>query len=172
MYYCIWPLDGVGDRFNSHVNLMAQMDLIKKKNRSKPVKNKATLRHTPFASKYPAGDSRKKACQRATQQSASRSAATPCTQGDGNSVGFAGSLALLRNRKPFTDGEFATHLECWNIVWLSWKYILKNVTFFFLALSAKKVPDPWLSGWCRVQNSLHHFLHVWFLSICKITSTQ
>lgn len=28
-------------------------------------------------------------------------------QGDGNSTSFAGSLAIVRNAKPFTDGEYA-----------------------------------------------------------------
>uniref|UniRef100_A0A3Q4N3W6 HAT C-terminal dimerisation domain-containing protein n=1 Tax=Neolamprologus brichardi TaxID=32507 RepID=A0A3Q4N3W6_NEOBR len=58
-------------------------------------------RHTTFASKYPAGDSRKKACQELLcREQAS----------DWNSASFAGALAIVRNGKPFTDGEYAKTL--------------------------------------------------------------
>uniref|UniRef100_A0A3Q3ALR4 SPIN-DOC-like zinc-finger domain-containing protein n=1 Tax=Kryptolebias marmoratus TaxID=37003 RepID=A0A3Q3ALR4_KRYMA len=59
------------------------------------VKRHFDTRHATFASKYPAGDSRKKHLRVWTRQ------------GDYNSASFAGSLAIVRNGKPFTDGEYA-----------------------------------------------------------------
>ncbi|XP_039618299.1 protein ZBED8-like [Polypterus senegalus] len=64
---------------------------------------------TTFASKYPAGDSRKKACQELLcRVQSSQQQLRVCTQqGDWNLAIFAGALAIVRNRKPFTDGEYA-----------------------------------------------------------------
>uniref|UniRef100_A0A3B4XJK6 HAT C-terminal dimerisation domain-containing protein n=1 Tax=Seriola lalandi dorsalis TaxID=1841481 RepID=A0A3B4XJK6_SERLL len=62
------------------------------------VKRHFDTRHATFASKYPAGDSRKKAQQQLRVWT---------RQGDYNSASFAGSLAIVRNGKPFTDGEYA-----------------------------------------------------------------
>uniref|UniRef100_A0A8C5H083 HAT C-terminal dimerisation domain-containing protein n=1 Tax=Gouania willdenowi TaxID=441366 RepID=A0A8C5H083_GOUWI len=62
------------------------------------VKRHFETRHATFASKYPAGDSRKKAQQQLRLWT---------RQGDYNSASFAGSLAIVRNGKPFTEGEYA-----------------------------------------------------------------
>uniref|UniRef100_A0A3B4FRD4 Tc1-like transposase DDE domain-containing protein n=1 Tax=Pundamilia nyererei TaxID=303518 RepID=A0A3B4FRD4_9CICH len=58
-------------------------------------------RHTTFASKCPAGDSRKKACQELLWYG---------MVWYWNSASFAGALAIVRNGKPFTDGEYAKTL--------------------------------------------------------------
>ncbi|XP_072262903.1 general transcription factor II-I repeat domain-containing protein 2A-like [Pyxicephalus adspersus] len=65
--------------------------------------------HTTFASKYPAGDSRKKACQEllCRVQASQQHLRVWTQQGDWNSASFAGALAIVRNGKPFTDGEYA-----------------------------------------------------------------
>ncbi|KAG7475965.1 general transcription factor II-I repeat domain-containing 2-like [Solea senegalensis] len=73
------------------------------------VKRHFDTRHASFASKYPAGDSRKKACQELVSRvHASQQQLRVWTrQGDYNSASFAGTLAIVRNGKPFTDGEYA-----------------------------------------------------------------
>uniref|UniRef100_A0A3B3HT75 HAT C-terminal dimerisation domain-containing protein n=1 Tax=Oryzias latipes TaxID=8090 RepID=A0A3B3HT75_ORYLA len=73
------------------------------------IKRHFDTRHAAFASKYPAGDSRKKACQELLSRvEASQQQLRVWTQqGDGNSASFAAALAIVKNGKPFTDGEFA-----------------------------------------------------------------
>lgn len=73
------------------------------------VKRHFDTRHAAFALKYPAGDSRKKACQELLSQvQASQQQLHLWTrQGDYNSASFAGSLAIVKKGKPFTDGEYA-----------------------------------------------------------------
>ncbi|CAJ1078465.1 general transcription factor II-I repeat domain-containing protein 2-like [Xyrichtys novacula] len=73
------------------------------------VKRHFDTRHATFASKYPAGDSRKKACQELLSrvQATQQHLRVWTRQGDYNSASFAGSLAIVRNGKPFTDGEYA-----------------------------------------------------------------
>uniref|UniRef100_A0A3B3BXB9 SPIN-DOC-like zinc-finger domain-containing protein n=1 Tax=Oryzias melastigma TaxID=30732 RepID=A0A3B3BXB9_ORYME len=73
------------------------------------VKRHFDTRHATFASKYPAGDSRKKACQELLSrvQASQQQLRVWTRQGDYNSPSFAGSLAIVRNKKPFTDGEYA-----------------------------------------------------------------
>ncbi|GLD61856.1 general transcription factor II-I repeat domain-containing protein 2-like protein [Lates japonicus] len=73
------------------------------------VKRHFDTRHATFASKYPAGDSRKKACQELLSrvQASQQQLRVWTRQGDCNSASFAGSLAIVRNGKPFTDGEYA-----------------------------------------------------------------
>lgn len=73
------------------------------------IKRHFDTRHATFASKYPAGDSRKRACQELLcRVQASRQQLRVWTrQGDWNSASFADSLAIVRNGKPFTDGEYA-----------------------------------------------------------------
>uniref|UniRef100_A0A8P4G8E9 SPIN-DOC-like zinc-finger domain-containing protein n=1 Tax=Dicentrarchus labrax TaxID=13489 RepID=A0A8P4G8E9_DICLA len=73
------------------------------------VKRHFDTRHATFASKYPAGDSRKKACQELLSrvQACQQQLRVWTRQGDYNSASFAGSLAIVRNGKPFTDGEYA-----------------------------------------------------------------
>ncbi|CAL9702340.1 unnamed protein product [Knipowitschia caucasica] len=73
------------------------------------VKRHLDTRHATFASKYPAGDSRKKACQELLSrvQASQQQLRVWTRQGDYNSASFAGSLAIVRNGKPFTDGEYA-----------------------------------------------------------------
>uniref|UniRef100_A0A3Q2STM4 SPIN-DOC-like zinc-finger domain-containing protein n=1 Tax=Fundulus heteroclitus TaxID=8078 RepID=A0A3Q2STM4_FUNHE len=73
------------------------------------VKQHFDTRHATFASKYPAGDSRKKACQEllSSVQASQQQLRVWTRQGDYNSASFAGSLAIAMNRKPFTDGEYA-----------------------------------------------------------------
>lgn len=65
--------------------------------------------HQTFASRYPAGDSRKKACQELVckVQTSHQQLCARTRQGDfWNSASFAGALAVVRNGKPFTDGEY------------------------------------------------------------------
>ena len=59
--------------------------------------------------KYPAGDSRKKACQELLSrvQTSQHQIRVRTQQGDWNSASFAGALAIVRNGKPFTDAEYA-----------------------------------------------------------------
>uniref|UniRef100_A0A3P9HLT4 SPIN-DOC-like zinc-finger domain-containing protein n=1 Tax=Oryzias latipes TaxID=8090 RepID=A0A3P9HLT4_ORYLA len=73
------------------------------------IKRHFDTRHAAFASKYLAGDSRKKACQELLSRvEASQQQLRVWTQqGDGNSANFAAALAIVKNGKPFTDGEFA-----------------------------------------------------------------
>ncbi|GLD73743.1 general transcription factor II-I repeat domain-containing protein 2-like protein [Lates japonicus] len=73
------------------------------------VKRHFDTRHATFASKYPAGDSRKKACQELLSrvQASQQQLRVWTRQGDCNSASFAGSLAIVRKGKPFTDGEYA-----------------------------------------------------------------
>ena len=73
------------------------------------VKRHFHTRHASIASKYPAGDSRKKACQELLRrvQASQQQLRVRTSQGDWNSASFAGSLAMVRNGKPFTDGEYA-----------------------------------------------------------------
>ena len=67
------------------------------------------MNHASFASKYPAGDSRKRACEELQRrvQTSQQQLRVWTNQGDGNSASFAGALAIVRNGKPFTDGEYA-----------------------------------------------------------------
>ncbi|XP_029461803.1 protein FAM200B [Rhinatrema bivittatum] len=75
------------------------------------VKYKSAFRHTPyyFCIKYPAGNIRKKACQEllCRMQASQQQLRVWTQQGDRNSASFAGALAIVRNGKPFTDGEYA-----------------------------------------------------------------
>ncbi|KAM4585719.1 general transcription factor II-I repeat domain-containing protein 2A [Fundulus diaphanus] len=73
------------------------------------VKRHFDTRHATFASKYLAGDSRKKACQElmSSVQASQQQLRVWTRQGDYNSASFAGSLAIVRNGKPFADGEYA-----------------------------------------------------------------
>ncbi|XP_031762451.1 general transcription factor II-I repeat domain-containing protein 2-like [Xenopus tropicalis] len=73
------------------------------------IKRHLDTHHTTFASKYPAGDSRKKACQEllCRVQASQQQLRVWTQQGDWNSASFAGALAIVRNGKPFTDGEYA-----------------------------------------------------------------
>ncbi|KAL6476460.1 hypothetical protein MHYP_G00149590 [Metynnis hypsauchen] len=62
-----------------------------------------------FAFVERAGDSRKKACQELLSrvQASQQQLRVWTLQGDWNSASFAGALAIVRNGKPFTDGEYA-----------------------------------------------------------------
>ncbi|XP_028666004.1 general transcription factor II-I repeat domain-containing protein 2-like [Erpetoichthys calabaricus] len=73
------------------------------------IKRHFDTRHTTFALKYPAGDSRKKACQEllCRVQVSQQQLSVWTQQGDWNLASFAGALAIVRNGKPFTDGEYA-----------------------------------------------------------------
>ncbi|KAM3593852.1 uncharacterized protein V6R79_023473 [Siganus canaliculatus] len=73
------------------------------------VKQHVDLRHATCASKYPAVDSRKKACQEllSSVQASQQQLRIWTRQGDYNSASFAESLAIVRNENPFTDGEYA-----------------------------------------------------------------
>ena len=73
------------------------------------IKRHFDTRHSTFASKYPAGDSRKKACQEllCRVQASQQQLRVWTQQGDWNSASFAGALAIVRSGKPFTDGEYA-----------------------------------------------------------------
>uniref|UniRef100_A0A3Q1C722 SPIN-DOC-like zinc-finger domain-containing protein n=1 Tax=Amphiprion ocellaris TaxID=80972 RepID=A0A3Q1C722_AMPOC len=61
------------------------------------IKRHFDTRHATFASKYPAGDI----------QASQQQLRVWTRQGDWNSASFAGALAIVRNGKPFTDGEYA-----------------------------------------------------------------
>ncbi|BFZ18385.1 hypothetical protein BsWGS_21424 [Bradybaena similaris] len=76
------------------------------------IKRHFETRHSTFALKYPAGDSRKKACQELLSrvQASQQQIRVWIQQGDWNSASFAGALAIVRNGKPFTDGEYAKAL--------------------------------------------------------------
>ncbi|XP_034019583.1 zinc finger BED domain-containing protein 5-like [Thalassophryne amazonica] len=73
------------------------------------IKRHFDTRHATFALKYPVGDSRKKAYQElmCSVQASQQQLRVWTQQGDWNSASFAGSLAIVRNGKPFTDGEYA-----------------------------------------------------------------
>ncbi|XP_029469398.1 general transcription factor II-I repeat domain-containing protein 2A-like [Rhinatrema bivittatum] len=73
------------------------------------IKRHFDTHHTTFASKYPAGNIRKKACQEllCRVQASQQQLRVWTQQGDWNSASFAGALAIVRNGKPFTDGEYA-----------------------------------------------------------------
>ena len=73
------------------------------------IKRHFDSRHATFASKYPAGDSRKKACLELLGgvQARQQQLCAWIQPEDSNSASFAGSLAIVRNREPFTDGEYA-----------------------------------------------------------------
>lgn len=73
------------------------------------VKRHFDTRHATFASRYPAGDSRKKACQELVckVQASHQQLRARTRQADfWNSASFAGALAIVWNGKPFTDGEY------------------------------------------------------------------
>uniref|UniRef100_A0A3B5B0A8 Uncharacterized protein n=1 Tax=Stegastes partitus TaxID=144197 RepID=A0A3B5B0A8_9TELE len=95
------------ERAGSAVGLICndKIALMKRSN----VKRHFNTHHANFASKYPAGDSRKKACQELLSrvQASQQQLRVWTRQGDYNSASFAGSLAIVRNGKPFTDGEYA-----------------------------------------------------------------
>uniref|UniRef100_A0A3Q3AU70 HAT C-terminal dimerisation domain-containing protein n=1 Tax=Kryptolebias marmoratus TaxID=37003 RepID=A0A3Q3AU70_KRYMA len=82
-----------------------KISLMKRSN----IKRHFDTRHATFASKYPVGDSRKKACQEllCRVQANQQQLCVWTRQGDWNSSSFAGSLAIVRNGKPFIDGEYA-----------------------------------------------------------------
>uniref|UniRef100_A0A673AMC9 HAT C-terminal dimerisation domain-containing protein n=1 Tax=Sphaeramia orbicularis TaxID=375764 RepID=A0A673AMC9_9TELE len=73
------------------------------------IKQRFETRHATFTSKYPVGHSRQKACQELLRrvQASQQQLHVWTQQGDWNSASFAGSLAIVRNGKPFTDGEYA-----------------------------------------------------------------
>uniref|UniRef100_A0A3Q1F2M3 DUF4371 domain-containing protein n=1 Tax=Acanthochromis polyacanthus TaxID=80966 RepID=A0A3Q1F2M3_9TELE len=69
------------------------------------IKQHFHTRRATFASKYPAGDNRRKACQEllCRVQASQQQLHVWTRQGGWNSACFAGSLAIVRNGKPFTD---------------------------------------------------------------------
>lgn len=95
------------ERAGSAVRLICN-DKIESMKRSN-IKRHFDTHHTTFASKYPAGDSRKKACQELLSkvQASQQQLRVWTQQGNWNSASFAGALAIVRNGKPFTDGEYA-----------------------------------------------------------------
>ena len=76
------------------------------------IKRDFDTRHTTFALKYPAGDSRKKACQELLSriQAGLQQVCVWTQHGDWNLASFADAFAIVRNEKPFTDGEYAKKL--------------------------------------------------------------
>ena len=75
------------------------------------IKQHFDTRHATFAPKYPAGDSRKKACKElmCRVQASQQQLRVWTRQGDWNSASFAGSLVVVRNGKHFTQPKrFAT----------------------------------------------------------------
>lgn len=73
------------------------------------VECKAALRHAPCYLCIKIPYSRKKACQEllSSVQASQQQLCVWTRPGDYNSASFAGSLAIVRNGKPFTDGEYA-----------------------------------------------------------------
>ena len=73
------------------------------------IKRHFDARHSTFVSKYPAGYSRKKACQKPISrvQASQQQLRIWAEQGDWISTSFAGALATVRNGKPFTNGDYA-----------------------------------------------------------------
>ena len=69
-------------------------------------------RHATFALKYPARNSRKKTCQELLRrvQASEQQLRVFTQQDDSNSANFASYLAKVRNKKPFTDSEYAKNL--------------------------------------------------------------
>lgn len=68
-----------------------------------------TKKHTQFASKYPAGEERKKAVdelQKQKQQSSSMLSNWTQSTSNVNLASFAVSLEIAKKGKPFTDGEY------------------------------------------------------------------
>uniref|UniRef100_A0A671VCZ0 SPIN-DOC-like zinc-finger domain-containing protein n=1 Tax=Sparus aurata TaxID=8175 RepID=A0A671VCZ0_SPAAU len=63
------------------------------------IKRHFDTRQTTFVSKYPAGGQQEETGQQQLR--------VWTQQGDWNSASFAGALAIVRNGKPFTDGEYA-----------------------------------------------------------------
>lgn len=73
------------------------------------IKRHFDTRHATFAAKYPVGDNRNKVCREllSTVQASQQQLRVWAKQGDFNSASFAGSLAIVRSGKPFTDGDYA-----------------------------------------------------------------
>nr|XP_025045025.1 protein ZBED8-like [Pelodiscus sinensis] len=66
-------------------------------------------KHAAFATNYPEGDARKKACKELQQQMnvGQNSLLTCSKKGESlNSASFAGSYSIIREGKPFTDGDY------------------------------------------------------------------
>ena len=83
----------------------AQISSVKRSN----VKRHFDTCHATFASKYPDGDSTKKACLELLSEvkASEQQLCAWAQQGDCNSASFAVSLAIVKSGKPFTDGEYA-----------------------------------------------------------------
>uniref|UniRef100_A0A3P8XHL5 HAT C-terminal dimerisation domain-containing protein n=1 Tax=Esox lucius TaxID=8010 RepID=A0A3P8XHL5_ESOLU len=95
------------DRAASAVCLLSNEKIASMKQSN--LKRHIDTHHALFASKYPAGDSRKRACEELQRrvQTSQQQLRVWTRQGDRNSASFAGALAIVRNGKPFTDGEYA-----------------------------------------------------------------
>ena len=81
--------------------------------------------HATIALKYPAGNRRKKTCQelRCRVQASQQQLRVWTRQGDSNSANFAGYLAIVRNGKLFTDGEYAKN-SC--LMWPMRTFLIKT----------------------------------------------
>ncbi|GFN76334.1 general transcription factor ii-i repeat domain-containing 2-like protein [Plakobranchus ocellatus] len=75
------------------------------------IKRYFETRHSTFESKYPAGESKKRARQKLLSrvQAGQQQLRVWTQQGDGNWTGFAGAFQIMTNRKLFTDGEDVKH---------------------------------------------------------------
>uniref|UniRef100_A0A3Q3IES4 SPIN-DOC-like zinc-finger domain-containing protein n=1 Tax=Monopterus albus TaxID=43700 RepID=A0A3Q3IES4_MONAL len=81
-----------------------KISLMKRSN----IKRHFDAHHATFASKYPVGDSRKNQNQNQLYWPVQTMQKKQYKQTvNNNSASFAGSLAIVRNGKPFTDGEYA-----------------------------------------------------------------
>jgi len=68
-----------------------------------------STKHTQFASKYPIGDTRKKAFEelkKTKQQSSSMLSNWTQSSNNVNQASFAVALEIAKRGKPFTDGEY------------------------------------------------------------------
>lgn len=78
-------------------------------NKKSNIERHFSTKHGAFASKYPAGESRKKAVeelQRRNQQSSSMFHNWTQSTNTINLASFAVSLEIAKKGKPFTDGEY------------------------------------------------------------------
>ncbi|XP_035218619.1 zinc finger BED domain-containing protein 5-like [Stegodyphus dumicola] len=116
-------------------------------NKKSDLERHFTKKHTQFASKYPAGEERKKAVdelQKQKQQSSSMLNTWTQSTSNINLVSFRGIIRNCKKGKPFTDGEYVK--DCFIRASEELFCDVKNKPEILkkmkdLPLSAKTVPD-------------------------------
>ena len=92
------------NRFCDVSNMQCSISLMKRSN----IKRYFDSCQTMFASKYPEEDSKKARLELLCKVKANQQQFHAWTQqGDPNLASFAASLAIVKNEKPFIDGEYA-----------------------------------------------------------------